>query len=211
MAHTFTSGGMVLKWFRDSFCQHEMVIADQISDSAYIIIGRQAEQVPPGCDGLVMLPHLQGAMAPEANPKAKGVFYGITLVHTKAHFGRAIMEAIAFIVNRNLKTLERMGFYFDEIRVLGGGSLSPVWNQIKADVTGKTICQTTTADAACLGAAIIAGSKCGLFNSLEDAVNNMVKIVRRYEPNWQNHEMYKGVFDKYVKLYEALCPVFELD
>jgi len=210
MAHTFTSGGMVLKWFRNQFGQHDAIVADAMGKSSYEVLGSQAELIPPGCDGLIMLPHLQGAMAPEANPKAKGVFYGITLKHTKAHFTRAIMESIGFIIKRNLDTLDRMGFSFDEIRVLGGGSVSPVWNQIKADITGKVICQTSTPDAACLGAAIVAGTGCGLFNTLNDAVDHMVEVTARYEPNPKNHELYLQQYKKYVQLYEALCPVFEL-
>ena len=119
MAHTFTSGGMVLKWYKDNFCQQEIDVAECMGASPFQLIDKEAAQVPPGSDGLIMLPHLQGAMAPEANPKAKGVFYGITMKHTRAHFARAIMEAVAYIVKRNLKTLERMGFEFDEIRLLG--------------------------------------------------------------------------------------------
>jgi len=84
-----------------------------------------------------MLPHLGGAMAPEDNPKAKGVFYGITLRHSKGHFVRAVMESIACIVMRNIDVIEGMNIKVDEIRCLGGGSKSAVWNQIKADLTGS--------------------------------------------------------------------------
>ena len=87
-------------------------------------IGKEVAKVPPGCEGLVMLPHLQGAMAPEANPKAKGVFYGFTLKHTKPYFARAIMEAIACIVRRNIEVLEELHIPVNEIRVLGGGARS---------------------------------------------------------------------------------------
>ena len=211
MAHTFTSGGMVLKWFKNQFCKNDEIVADAMDESVFYVIDKEAENIPAGSEGLVMLPHLQGAMAPEANPKAKGVFYGITLKHTKAHFARAIMESVGFIIKRNLKTLERMGFTFNEIRVLGGGSVSPLWNQIKADITGMTICQTSIQNAACLGAAIVAGSGCGLFDSLEDAVKNMVVVTARYEPDPERSEIYEKAFEKYVNLYEALCPVFDMD
>ncbi len=211
MAHTFTSGGMVLKWYKDNFCREEVAEAERLGISPFQLIDEEAAAVPPGSDGLIMLPHLQGAMAPEANPKAKGVFYGITLKHTKGHFARAIMESVAFIVKRNLKTLERMGFEFDEIRVLGGGSVSPLWNQIKADITGKVICQTSTPDAGCLGAAIVAGTGVGLYSDMKDAVDHMVKIKARYIPDESNRAMYEEQFEKYVRLYEALCPVFESD
>src|SRR5574341_689135 len=103
MEHTFTGGGMVLRWFRDAFAQVERQVAQASGLDAYDLMGAEAAQVAPGCEGLVMLPHLQGAMAPEANPKAKGVFYGFTLRHGRNHFIRAILEAVGFIVRRNIE------------------------------------------------------------------------------------------------------------
>ena len=157
MAHTFTTGGMVLRWFRDAFCQPEMNVGSLCGIDAYDLLGHEVESVRPGCDGLVMLPHLQGAMAPESNPKAKGVFYGFTLHHGKPHFARAIMEAIAFAIRRNLEVLEDLNISVSEIRSLGGGSRSLTWSQIKADVSKRPVVTMKNEEAACLGAAILAG------------------------------------------------------
>ena len=209
MAHTFTTGGMVMKWFRDGFCAEELSIDRATGLDAYYLMDRQAERVPPGSDGLIMLPHLSGAMAPEANPKAKGVFFGATLKHTKPHFIRSIMEAIGFIVQRNIKAVEAMGIGIGEIRALGGGSKSDIWNQIKANITGKVVVTTETSDAACLGAAILSGRAVGMFSDLEDAVARMVKLKKRFVPDPVHHAVYQGLFEKYVALYEALCPMFD--
>jgi sugar (pentulose or hexulose) kinase len=209
MAHTFTTGGMVMKWFRDGFCTEELSINRASGVDAYYLMDRQTDRVAPGSDGLIMLPHLSGAMAPEANPKAKGVFFGATLKHTKAHFIRSIMEAIGFIVLRNIKAIEAMGISVGEIRALGGGSKSEKWNQIKADITGKVIVTTENSDAACLGAAILSGCAVGMFDNLEDAVGRMVKLKKRFIPNPAHAETYSRLFGEYVALYEALCPIFE--
>ena len=109
---------------------------------AYDLMGSEVVQVPAGCEELVMLPHLQGAMAPEANPEAKGVFYGFTLHHTRNHFMRAIMEAVSFIVRRNIEVVEGMGVPVVEIRALGGGARSRIWKQIEADITGRPVLTT---------------------------------------------------------------------
>lgn len=209
MAHTFTTGGMALKWFRDAFCELEMVLGKESEMDPYYIMDREAKRIAPGSDGLIMLPHLQGAMAPEANPKAKGVYFGITMKHTRAHFIRALMESVAFIVRRNIEAIEGMGIPVSEIRVLGGGSKSDVWNQIKADVTGRVYCTTDNSDAACLGAALVSGTSVGLFNDVAGAVNNMVNIRKVFKPNMANHEIYNQLFAQYKKLYNALCPLFE--
>jgi len=211
MAHTFTTGGMVLRWYRDNFANEEMSVAELLETDPYNVIGDEVAQVPPGSDGLVMLPHLQGAMAPEANPKAKGVFFGFTLKHTKAHFARAIMEAIAFIVRRNIDVLEDMKIPVKEMRVLGGGARSAVWNQIKADITQKTVLQTKIEEAASLGAAILAGKAIGIYKDVRDAASKMVSIKKKYEPNPKNFEVYNKAYKKYVKLYEDLCGLFEFE
>jgi sugar (pentulose or hexulose) kinase len=208
MAHTFTTGGMVLKWYRDMFCQAEMQVGALSGIDAYELLGREAASVAPGADGLVMLPHLQGAMAPEANPKAKGVFYGFTLRHGKAHFARAILEAIACIVRRNIEVVEELGIAVKEIRCLGGGSRSAVWNQIKADLTGRPVLTMQNEEAACLGAAIVAGVGVGMFKSLAQACDSMVGLKGRHEPDPENQSLYDGHFGKYVALYDALVGMF---
>lgn len=210
MAHTFTTGGMALKWFRDAFCDLEMVQAEKTGMDAYDIMNQEAQTVPAGADGLIMLPHLQGAMAPEANPNAKGVYFGITLKHTKAHFIRALMESVGYIVMRNIEVIEAMGIPVNEIRVLGGGSKSPAWNQIKADITGKVVWETEYSDAACLGVAIVSGASVGLFDDLEKAVDEMVTLKRKYVPNMENHEIYSKLYVQYKQLYDDLCPMFNM-
>lgn len=209
MAHTFTTGGMALKWFRDTFCDLEVLLSQKTGLDSYYLMDKEIANVNPGCDGLVMLPHLQGAMAPEANPKAKGVFFGITMAHTKAHFIRAVMEAIGYIVLRNIEAIEAMGIPVKEIRVLGGGSKSDVWNQIKADITGRVIWTTEYADAACLGVAIVSGTSIGLFGSIKGAVDKMVTLKKKFVPNQKNHETYMKLFKEYKELYSALCPLFD--
>jgi len=208
MEHTFTTGGMVLRWYRDMFCQSEMDAASRSRVDPYDIISQEASHVPAGCEGLVMLPHLQGAMAPEANPKARGVFYGFTLKHTKAHFARAIMEAIACIVRRNIDVIESLGIKVKEIRALGGGARSRVWKQIEADLTKRPVVTTMNEEAACLGAAILAGKAVGLYKSIEQASESMVKIKERFEPNSENSDVYDRSYDKYGKLYSDLCDLF---
>ncbi len=209
MEHTFTTGGMVLRWYRDTFCQAEMESARHTGRDAYDLISDLAAQVEPGSEGLLMLPHLQGAMAPESNPKAKGVFFGFTLRHTKAHFARSIMEAIACLVRRNIEVVEGLGIPVEEVRVLGGGARSQIWNQIKCDLIGRPVVTTENEEAACLGAAILAGRAVGIFGSLEDAVDRMVVLKERLDPDPDRHARYEATYRAYCGLYDDLRPTFE--
>ena len=209
MLHTFTSGGIVMRWFRDEFAGMELAVGKAAGLDGYDLMGLEAAKVAPGCEGLVMLPHLQGAMAPEANPKASGVFYGFTLRHGKSHFTRAIMEAIGFIVRRNIKVIEGLGVAVNEIRALGGGARSRIWKQMEADIVGRPVLTTANEEAATLGAAILAGKAVGLYASVEEAAGKMVQIKERFEPSPAHRAVYDDSFQTYVQLYEALCPLFE--
>jgi xylulokinase len=148
-------------------------------------------------------------MAPEANPKASGVFYGFTLRHGRGHFTRAIMEAVCFIVRRNIEVIEGLGVPVNEIRALGGGARSRIWKQIEADITGRPVVTTTNEEAATLGAAILAGKAVGLYSSVEEAAEGMIQVKERFEPTFANLRIYDEAFGTYVKLYDALCPLFE--
>jgi sugar (pentulose or hexulose) kinase len=209
MLHTFTSGGIVMRWFRDEFSPMEIQVGKSSGMDAYDLMGLEAAKVAAGCEGLVMLPHLQGAMAPEANSKASGVFYGFTLRHGRNHFTRAIMESVGFIVRRNIEVIEGLGVPVNEIRALGGGARSRIWKQMEADIVGRPVLTTTNEEAATLGAAILAGKAVGIYSSVEEAAGNMIQIKERFEPNPSNRAVYDETFGTYVKLYNALCPLFE--
>lgn len=212
MMHTFTTGGMFLRWFRDGFCQSELDMQNMTGLDAYDLMNREADRVAPGCDGLIALPHLQGSMAPDVNLNAKGVFYGMTLQHSKPHFVRSIMESLGYIICRNLEAIDDMGLEVKQLRTMGGGSKSEIWNQIKADITGKTLYTTQSAqDAACLGAAILAGVAVGAFPSIDQACEAMVKTKKKYEPNPAHRAVYDKSYAKFKKLFTSLSELFDLD
>jgi len=202
------TAGMALRWFRDQFCEREKELASKEGVDVYKLMDDAASSVPPGSDGLLMLPHLMGAACPEFNPDARGCYFGFSLSTTKAHFIRALLEAVAFMLKRNLDILEELGVEVREIRTIGGGSRSGLWNQIKADVTGKPLVTLETAETACLGAATLAGVGVGVFPSLQAACERMVHLKGRFTPNEGNRPIYQRGYERYVKLYEALEPLF---
>lgn len=210
MFHTFTSGGVVLRWFRDQFGEAELSVADAMGADAYDILAREAETVAAGAEGLVLIPHLQGAMAPESNANARGAVVGLNLRHGRAHMVRAILESIAFVVRRNVEVLEELGLPIPEIRALGGGAKSRLWKQIEADVTKHPVLTTRQPDAATLGAAILAGVGLGRYSSAQEAAEGMVQIEEIFEPRPETFDLYDKTYAIYETAYDALCPVFDL-
>ncbi|MBE7021733.1 MAG: hypothetical protein E7414_00695 [Ruminococcaceae bacterium] len=183
-----STAGMSLKWFKNSFCEmNDFKELDELAAS-----------VPPGSDGLVMLPHLCGSTMPRYNPDARGAFYGITLQHTRGHFVRSILEAVSCMLKSNL---DYIGMEIDEIRLMGGGAKSPLWCQIKADMTGIRLVTLKNTETACLGSAILAGVGIGAYHSVEEACAQLVKTDKLYEPQGVD---YSATYKAYTELDDKL-------
>ena len=203
------TGGMALTWFRDRLGETEVAAAARSGRSAYDLLTELAATAPPGCDGLTMLPHLAGAFSPEYVPGARGVLAGLTLAHGRAHMVRAVLESVAFMLRRNLELLATAGAPAAEIRSHGGGARSPLWNQVKADVCGVPVVTLEGEDAAVRGDAMLAGVAVGVFPDLAAAGAAMIHPQARYEPDPANRAVYDEAYDQYVRLFDALRPLFE--
>ncbi len=202
------TGGMALTWFRNQFGAEEVAQARREGTSAYDLLTLLASDVPPGSDGLLMLPHLMGAFSPEYEPEARGVFYGFTLHHEKRHFVRAVLEAVAYMLRRNVELLAGAGARADEIRSHGGGARSALWNQVKADVCGLPVLTLEGDDAAIRGDAMLAGVAVGIYPDLAAAGQALVTTKDRYEPDSSAHAAYERGYAHYIQLFETLRPLF---
>lgn len=183
-----STAGMALKWFQNNFAEN----------FSFKELDELAEQAGPGAEGLTMLPYLCGSTMPVYNPDARGVFYGMTLAHGRGHFVRAILEAIAFTLKDDLDCI---GAKCDEIRITGGGASSPLWAQIKADVTGLALSTLAEKESACLGTAIMAGVGVGVYASMEEACRKIVRTKKTYTPAGVD---YTAAYRQYKKLDQLL-------
>ena len=154
-----------------------------------------------------MLPHLQGAMAPDANPHARGVVLGLALHHGRDHLARAVLESVAYVIRRNIEVLEELGIGVESIRACGGGARSAIWKQIEADVTGKPVHVPAQTEAATLGACILAGHGAGLFASVAEAADSMVTLTATFEPDARNAAVYDDAYAVYRAATVALEPI----
>jgi xylulokinase len=203
------ASGANYRWFRDQFSAQEIARAAQEGVDAYTLLNAAAESIPAGSDGLIMLPCLMGALAPTWNALARGTFMGFTLAHRREHFCRAILEASAYALRDITDQMLRMGLPLEEIRAVGGGARSPLWRQIKADVTGLPVSITDTVETTALGAGILALAGSGLFASLEEAVRLTTHIVETREPDSKTSALYDEYYQLYRATYFSLLPVFE--
>lgn len=194
------TGGMALKWFRDQFC------ADlPAGEAGYNAINAMVESVPAGCEGLVFLPFLSGSVDPDLCPAATACFFGARLSMTRAHFARSVMESIAFLVRDFFEMLEHLDCEVRTVYSLGGGSRSPIWLQIKADVCNRTFCAAGCSEATAMGAALLAGWGAGLIAEGEIPQQETGCV---YTPNPEQQNTYEAAYRRYQKLYQAVKPLY---
>ncbi|MDK2896697.1 MAG: hypothetical protein PWP04_817 [Candidatus Atribacteria bacterium] len=199
------STGSVLKWFTTNFINRK--IEDEASKKGlgvYQYMDEQAERLPPGSEGVIVLEHWQGNRTPYVDPYSKGVIRGLSLRHTPAHIYRAIMEAVAYGTEIILKVMRNNNFAVSEIIACGGTTKSELWPQIYADVTGLPIKKTATAEAAALGSAILGAVAASKYNDVREAANKMVKFKETIFPNGQANKDYGFWVEQYENTYLAL-------
>jgi len=204
-AAIFTTGS-IYRWFRDNIGQ--VSVKNQIKSriNAYQIMDSEAEKEPLGANGLLLVPHFAASAAPYWNPEARGILFGLSLGHKRSSIIRAILEGIAFEIQKNISIMESYTEEIKEVRISGGSTRSEIFNQIQADIYGKTVVKTNYEDASILGAAVIAATTTGLYNNINSAVDNMVSVnnLSRKEPNIENYKAYKELGKIHDSLYWSL-------
>ncbi len=201
--------GANLRWYRNEFGTTETELGAKLRLDPYDLLTQQAAEIGVGSDGVIFLPYMMGERTPIWHTDARGVFFGLSLATPRAALIRAILEGSAFGMRHNIDVAKEAGITFDEIRSVGGGSRSALWNQIKADVLGIPITLPQTSIGAPFGDAILAGIGAGLYDDPQATINNMVRVGDRYEPNPENHQQYNNIYTLYRNLYEHLREDFD--
>jgi xylulokinase len=204
----FVSGGN-LRWWRDQFAPLERRAEAEGGGDAYELLTRDAADLPPGSEGLLFLPCMQGAMAPEWNGSARGVFYGLTLAHSRAHMTRALLEGSAYALRDILDAMRNAGLDVRRLTMVGGGAKGALWRQIKSDVTGLPVRIPTSVETTATGAAILASVASGVHPTVASAVDAFVAYEpEEHRPDPDRQEAYAEAYRRYRDLYFALKPVF---
>ena len=174
----------------------------------YDLLTAQAALAPVGSEGLIFLPYLTGERTPYPDPDARGVYFGLTLRHAKAHLIRAVLEGVAYGLRDSLELMRALGLKIEQVRASGGGARSALWRQILADVFDSEIVLVNVTEGAAYGAALLAGVGAGVYGSVEEACARTIRVTDKVEPS-ANAAIYAEYYPVYRELYRALAPHFK--
>lgn len=195
------------RWMRDAFYPVEKELFEAQGEDVYLYMNKQAEQIPLGSDGLLFHPYLLGERCPYFNPDARGNFFGVSMMHTKGHFARALLEGVAYSLFDCLEVLKNFTDNMEDVVLIGGGAKSPLWSQIVSDVFGLEVKVPENAESS-FGGALLVGVGAGCFEDEEEAVRRCVRMKRVFTPNMENHEKYMRIFEIYKRVVTALTPIW---
>ncbi len=196
--------GLSLKWFRDNFCMSEMETAKGMGKDPYFLMDQQAARVPVGSNKLLYLPYLMGERTPHLDPDCRGVFFGLSAIHTRFDMLRAVMEGVTFSQRDSVEVLREMGVTLHEMLACGGGGSSPLWRQMLADTFACDVKTVVSKEGPALGVAILAGVGAGIYPSVEEGCRRVIRTNPPQSPIKENIPEYEKFYQMYRSLYPAL-------
>lgn len=201
-------GYWMVSWFKKQFALREQQIADEKGIPPEALFDDLVNQVPPGSMGLMLQPYWSPGLK---MPEAKGAIIGFGDVHTRAHIYRAILEGLAYGLKEGREKIEnRSKIKIRQLAVAGGGSQSNAAMQLTADIFGVPASRPHVYEASGLGAAIDAAVGLGFYQDFQEAIGEMTRVERVFEPISQNHEIYDDLYNRvYLKMYKKLQPLYK--
>lgn len=202
------SAGNSFRWFRDALSPLEVQVERISGIDAYTLLTEEAQMAPAGSEGLIFLPYLTGERTPHRDAAARGVLFGISPRHSRAHVVRSVMEGITYAMNDSLRIIRGLGVGVEEVRATGGGGRNAFWVQMQADVYDLPVVTVAATEGPAFGAALMAGVGAGVFADLIDASDQFVKVISTTDPNPRHAARYRESHALFQSLYPDLKATF---
>ena len=200
--------GLSLKWFRDNFCNAEKETAKCMGVDEYYLMDKEAEKVPVGANRLLYLPYLMGERTPHLDPDARGVFFGLSAMHTKRDILRAVMEGVSYSLRDCVEVFREMDINVSDMMACGGGGSSPLWRSMLADLYNCPVKTASSKEGPALGVALLAATGAGIYSSVPEACKAVVKTDKVQQPEAERVPEYEKYYKLYTEIYPALKAEF---
>lgn len=198
------SSGSIMRWYRDNFCVAQKAAAEAAGQDVYDLI---VSDLPEEPSRLFTIPYFAGSGTPYLDPLAKGAILGLSLSCNEKTFVKGLLEGTCYELNLNISSLANAGVNIDRLRVTGGGSKSPAWLQLKADITNKEVVTLNVTESGCLAGAMLGGVATGEFSSVEEAAGRLVRERDHYQPRPEKHEAYHKLYELYARVWPAIAEI----
>ena len=195
-----STAGMLTRWFRDELAKELLEQEKNGGPNAYDALMEQMNGIGPGSGGLIVLPYFSGERTPINDPKARGLFMGLTLKHTRGHLYQACLEGVAYGIGQHFRGYHEIGMETKRLIAVGGGTKTPKWMQIVSDVTGKPMYLGSVFGAS-YGDALMAAKAVGHIQN-EKELETYITYRGEITPDAQRHEQYQPYLDTYIRLYD---------
>lgn len=202
------AAGLSLRWFKNTFCVEEEKKALEEGIDPYVLLDRMAAEVPVGSNRLLYLPYLMGERSPILDEKSRGVFFGLSAIHTKADLLRSVMEGVSYSQRACFEVFGELGVHPQKMLACGGGGSSRLWRQMLADNYGCEIGTVENKEGPALGAALMAAVGTGIFPDLPTACESVIREKDHERPDLEAKAKYDRFFAVYQSLYPALKDCF---
>jgi sugar (pentulose or hexulose) kinase len=196
------TSGALARWFRDNFAPSELELERWYGSNTYHLLDEAAATVPPGSEGIVVLPYFSGERTPIFDLQARGLIIGLTMSHTRRHLYRGLLEGVAYGARHHFDLMAEVGVVPNRLVALGGGSQSGLWTQIVSDVTGQNLECVERPIGPALADAFLAGYGIGLFGDFAPLAERWVRIGRTVRPDPAATNVYEPYYRVYRRLYE---------
>jgi xylulokinase len=201
LAGMATSGSLT-RWFRDNLAPDLVATEEQGGEAAYAALMREATAAPAGSAGVLVLPYFSGERTPINDPRARGVIFGLSLIHTRGDLYRATLEGMGHGIRQHVDLFTELGAAPDVIRAVGGGTQNPVWLQSVCDISGVSQEVAPLTIGASYGDALLAGLATGLVSS-PAVMDDWQGAARTVVPDPATAGIYAPLHELYGSLYDA--------
>ena len=162
-----------------------------------------------GENNIFFLPYLMGERSPHNNPDARAVFFGMSMDSTRSEMTQAVLEGVAFGLRDCLEVAKSLGIDLKKTRIVGGGAKSALWRKIVANIMGLTVEVPACEEGPSMGGAMLAMVACNAYSSVEEAAQQIVRVVDTIEPEKELVEKYNQKYQIFRKIYPVIAPLYE--
>ncbi len=202
VAAGMSCAGTLTRWFRDNFARDIFAHAEATNQNVYALMAESIESIPPGSEGLVVLPYFSGERTPINDPLAKGMIFGLNLHHTREHVYKACLEGVGYGIEQHFSIFDERDMGTKKVIAVGGGTKNASWLQSVSDISGKAISTAEVSIGAAYGDALIAALGVGFYKDSKE-LSNIIKIKKTIQPDMANYKKYQPYREQYDRLYKA--------